>query len=323
VGGFWNYAHVVAHDLVIDGNHGGAYGQGGLYIECCVGKLELTDATISNNTAPDYAGGGVWNGGESTFTNVTISRNTGGGLQSSGGLYNSDALTLKNVTITDNAGGFGGAGGIWNDGDLTIINSIVAGNAALECKLSSGTLDSGGGNFDSSDSCTFHEATDHVNTEPDLGPLANNGGFAMTHALLDGSPAIDAGAGCPPPDADERGLPRPRGAACDSGAYEFGTLVTVDRKWGDILCDGAANAIDAGGLLRFAAAASGTSPLGSECPAPDQSVSIAGFPNHLWGDVNCDGAADVLDALHILRAAVGAPLNAENCPQIGQVVQVS
>jgi len=51
-----------------------------------------------------------------------------------------------------------------------------------------------------------------------------------TRALLAGSPAIDAAAGCPPPDADERGVTRPQGAACDIGAVETevgGTTTTT------------------------------------------------------------------------------------------------
>ena len=53
-----------------------------------------------------------------------------------------------------------------------------------------------------------------------LGPLAGNGGPTATHALLDGSPAIDAAdaALCPP--TDQRGVVRPQGAACDVGAFE-------------------------------------------------------------------------------------------------------
>jgi hypothetical protein len=59
--------------------------------------------------------------------------------------------------------------------------------------------------------------------------LANNGGPIRTHALVTGSPAIDAinDGTCPPPAKDQRGLTRPRdgndngGPACDSGAYEF------------------------------------------------------------------------------------------------------
>lgn len=58
------------------------------------------------------------------------------------------------------------------------------------------------------------------NTNPLLGPLANNGGPTPTHALLAGSPAIDAAGGCPPPATDQRGVARPQGSACDIGSFE-------------------------------------------------------------------------------------------------------
>ena len=59
-----------------------------------------------------------------------------------------------------------------------------------------------------------------------LGPLADNGGPTMTHALLPGSPAIDAGRNSGAPMTDQRGLPRPQDAngdgwaVVDIGAYE-------------------------------------------------------------------------------------------------------
>jgi hypothetical protein len=62
-----------------------------------------------------------------------------------------------------------------------------------------------------------------VVADPKLGLLADNGGPTKTFALLPGSPAIDevpAGSpGCPA--ADQRGVARPRGGACDAGAYEI------------------------------------------------------------------------------------------------------
>ena len=67
--------------------------------------------------------------------------------------------------------------------------------------------------------------------DPLLGPLQNNGGSTPTHALLSGSPAIDAGDNSSCASADERGAPRPfdgngaGGAQCDIGAYEFGAKV--------------------------------------------------------------------------------------------------
>jgi hypothetical protein len=59
-----------------------------------------------------------------------------------------------------------------------------------------------------------------IGQDPNLGPLANNGGFTQTHALLAGSPAIDTGTNTGCPATDQRGVTRPQGAACDVGAYE-------------------------------------------------------------------------------------------------------
>lgn len=52
------------------------------------------------------------------------------------------------------------------------------------------------------------------------GALANNGGFTQTHALLAGSPAIDAGTNTGCPATDQRGVSRPQGTFCDIGSYE-------------------------------------------------------------------------------------------------------
>jgi uncharacterized repeat protein (TIGR01451 family) len=60
-----------------------------------------------------------------------------------------------------------------------------------------------------------------VSTDPLLGTLQDNGGLTFTHALLPSSQAINGGdnSGCP--STDQRGVPRPQGAACDIGAYEL------------------------------------------------------------------------------------------------------
>jgi uncharacterized repeat protein (TIGR01451 family) len=57
--------------------------------------------------------------------------------------------------------------------------------------------------------------------------LQDNGGATPTHALLPGSPAIDKGDDTSCPTTDQRGLPRPQGAACDIGAYEFGATADL------------------------------------------------------------------------------------------------
>ena len=81
---------------------------------------------------------------------------------------------------------------------------------------------SGGDNISSDNSCNLTGPGDRNGIDPVLGPLSSNGGFTPTHALLSGSPAIDAVLNnpCPPPATDQRGRSRPRGARCDIGAYE-------------------------------------------------------------------------------------------------------
>ncbi|MEP6896755.1 MAG: choice-of-anchor Q domain-containing protein, partial [Chloroflexota bacterium] len=53
-----------------------------------------------------------------------------------------------------------------------------------------------------------------------IGPLVDNGGPTLTHALLPGSPAIDAGDDAACSAVDQRGIARPQGAHCDIGSYE-------------------------------------------------------------------------------------------------------
>jgi hypothetical protein len=143
---------------------------------------------------------------------------------------------MTNVTITDNVAdndgdGAGDGGGVAHDGgSLSFKNTLIAGNtdAGGQAPDCSGTVTSQGFNLlGNSTGCTLTPTTgDLVGTganpiDPLLGPLQNNGGPTLTHALLPGSPAIDAvTSGCPPPTTDQRGVARPQGAACDIGAYE-------------------------------------------------------------------------------------------------------
>ncbi len=191
--------------------------------------LTLIGATLSGNTATGTTttslGGGLYNfQSTANLTNVTISGNA---ASFGGGLYNSNGpATLKNVTIASNtvtSGSFAG-GGIYNGGTTTLKNVIVANN--LGGNNCGGTavppVTSQGNNLDSGLSCGLMVVGDQVVTDPLLGPLQNNGGPTQTQALGANSPAINAGGTCPPPNADQRGVTRPQGTACDIGAYEFG-----------------------------------------------------------------------------------------------------
>jgi hypothetical protein len=87
------------------------------------------------------------------------------------------------------------------------------------------------GDTDSFTSAAYNAGTGNLNTNPRLMPLAYNGGFTPTMALVPGGSAIDAGddivcgsaIGAPDFGAgglDQRGVVRPQGDRCDIGAFE-------------------------------------------------------------------------------------------------------
>src|SRR5207245_6977832 len=82
-------------------------------------------------------------------------------------------------------------------------------------------LVSRGHNLSSDATCGFSASGDQTNTDPQLGPLQNNGGPTDTMALASTSPAVDAGGDASCPGTDQRGMIRPQGAHCDAGAYEL------------------------------------------------------------------------------------------------------
>ena len=103
------------------------------------------------------------------------------------------------------------------DSNVTLADSIATWSSGEGCE---GTITDGGHNI------SFPGATcPGTVADPKLGPLQNNGGPTVTEAIAAGSPAVDAvpasGAGCEP--TDQRGVLRPAGAACDSGAFELAT----------------------------------------------------------------------------------------------------
>lgn len=98
---------------------------------------------------------------------------------------------------------------------------MTGGSGVDTCSL---PVNSVGFNISDDDSCDFTQSTDLVNTNPNLGPLANNGGFTPTFLPNPGSPVLDTGGDCQA--EDQRGLPRPAdgnddGATrCDRGSVE-------------------------------------------------------------------------------------------------------
>jgi hypothetical protein len=115
-------------------------------------------------------------------------------------------------------GSNGFASGCLSITNALLVNTILAGNSPGNC---SGTITDAGHNLSSDSTCAFTSVGSLNNTDPKLGPLADNGGPTLTMALLPGSPAINAGDTAAAPLTDQRGFPRPSGLAADIGAYEY------------------------------------------------------------------------------------------------------
>ena len=185
---------------------------GGIWI---IGDLTLTNSTVSGNSTSgeDADGGGFRSGaGDVTLTNSTVSGNgTLGDAADGGGILAFGDLTLTNSTVAGNRvlrfGSFGGGIDARVSSVLTITNSIVAGNTDIGTTPNFRALGGLAVSFSligDNTGTTLTEAqtadgngnligSSAAPIDPLLGPLAFNGGPTQTHALLPGSPAIDAG----------------------------------------------------------------------------------------------------------------------------------
>lgn len=246
----------------------------------------ISNSTISNNTS-DITNGtsGISlafdNGGSVTIRNSTISGQVnspgfdfGGGISigGNGGGNPVGSLTVQNSTIVGNQGGGIGAGanGPWTTFNLTLQSTIVAGNFANGNPPGSTDISfdflpiniAGDNNLigieDGSNSATFTGTANLTGTvasplNPNLASLADNGGLTQTHALLGGSPALNAGNNAAGLNFDQRGYTRKYGSAADIGAYELvnGIIVTNANDSGPGSLRQAINDVASGGAIYF------------------------------------------------------------------------
>jgi hypothetical protein len=202
------------------------------------GTLVLKDSAVTNNYnfGSDSSGGGIWNDGKMTIWGTTVSGNFsyqaysggGGGIANDydgvvqiisstisgnyadyggGGILNGGAaLDIRFSTVTNNTVGLGDGSGLYTKtGNTTVYDTIIAGN------------------HDAADvDGPYTGSANLIGGDPKLGPLQNNGGHTQTHALLPGSPAIDAGDNTGAPAYDQRGpgFPRIVNGTIDIGAFE-------------------------------------------------------------------------------------------------------
>lgn len=234
-------------DTQISGNrafsvNGQAHG-GGVYAS---GVTRAKRSTVSGNTA-DVGGGLFIYYGTLFLDDSTVSGNS---AVNAGGIYNAHAtgyygftgpLWINNSTITANAasgttatGGVGGGVVSTFQSSIRLQSSIVAGNATPNADPSKADLiDFTGVIVGASNLVGAAQGValpaDTIRDDPLLGPLQDNGGPTLTHALLPGSPAIDAGNNTSNLDFDQRGegFARVVGAAADIGAFETQQLYVL------------------------------------------------------------------------------------------------
>jgi hypothetical protein len=176
------------------------------------------------------AGGGIIFGGPTTLTHLTVANGkvlggAGGAAGEAGasglGDATSGAIGAPGADAPQ-AIGVGGAGIFGSNGGV-VSRTLLANNDGKNC---AGLFTSGGFNLSDDASCAaiFTQPTDlPPNTDPMIGPLAlNPPGHTPTHALVFGSPAVDAipVASCVA-NEDQRGVFRPQLNGCDIGAYEL------------------------------------------------------------------------------------------------------
>ncbi|MDT8382466.1 MAG: family 16 glycosylhydrolase [Brevefilum sp.] len=213
-------------DSSVSGNNA-AWSGGGIYAFFNT-TTTIERSTISGNTSNDV-GGGIRSLGNMTIINSTISGNTATGWHG-GAIFMTDGdITINNSTIANNIGPewapstiFIGDYGSYTS-TLTLSNTIITSNQWYACEKSASGVTreviSLGHNLVQDDSCSPVES-DLIGVDALLGPLADNTGPTLTHALLPGSPAIDAGDDALCPGIDQRGVLRPQGLYCDIGSYE-------------------------------------------------------------------------------------------------------
>jgi beta-glucanase (GH16 family) len=187
----------------------------------------IVRSTISGNVSNDV-GGGFRSLGNVSITNSTLSGNTSTGWHGGAIFHTNGAMEIGSSTIANNIGpDFAPSAIFLGSFDATVpslklTNTIITGNQWYACEQHAAgqvSLTSGGHNLVQDGSCS-PAASDQVVGDARIGPLANNGGPTLTHALLPDSPALDAGDDTACPATDQRGVARPQGAHCDIGSYE-------------------------------------------------------------------------------------------------------
>lgn len=202
---------------------------GGLY-NISGGTLTVNSSTINGNSTTN-TGAGIYNRSTLTLNNSTISSNTGanwggGGIRVEGG----GSATLNSSTISGNSSTINGGGiSIVDSGSSASVNNTIIANSTAggDCFNFAATINTSYSLIENGLACVNGTNSNNLTGDPNLGPLQNNGGSTLTHAVLPGSIVIDAGNSSL--TTDQRGVARPfdsaiysnAGNGADIGSFEY------------------------------------------------------------------------------------------------------
>ncbi len=182
-------------------------------------EVQIVSSTVSDNEARAYLGSGGSGGGIAAtgeligLVETTVAGNRaevgGGGIAASDpddpGISSDDvddAIDLDSTIVADDD-----AGGAPND------LAAAAGAAGVSFAGAASLIENPG-------SAPLSGTGNVVGSDPQLAPLADNGGPTLTRLIAPTSPAVDAGA-ANGLTSDQRGLPRSVGAGPDIGSVEL------------------------------------------------------------------------------------------------------
>jgi hypothetical protein len=201
-------------------------------IDAQPGSVLIADSTITGNTGGSLLLFG-YPSGSMSIVNSTFSGNTDSVIQMDGkspkSITNStiafNELALSPLVSCDPPWAVVNVGG---PEPVLLDSTIISNNscngvpsAAIHRRQNNNTFLIGANNLIMGAS-DMPLPADTLNVDPQLAPLADNGGPTLTHALMQGSPAIDNGNNEAGLDFDQRGVGHPRvnGAQADIGAFE-------------------------------------------------------------------------------------------------------
>ncbi|MEQ8881237.1 MAG: choice-of-anchor Q domain-containing protein, partial [Cyclobacteriaceae bacterium] len=214
----------------------------------------IRNSSIIQN-ASEWDGGGISGRGSIELSNTTISGNSSKigatALILSNGAFDIDFCTITNNHSENSLDEFAvKVLGAANDGDPTpvsITNTIIAGNTSNHLSGYAKDLELTGNfsgvavhnNLLSATGNYIFPEVNVITADPNdwgLEPLADNGGFTPTHALLPNSLAINAADSTVSGGTDQRGAPRVQDGRADIGAFErTGSLIDTEPPSSPVL----------------------------------------------------------------------------------------